>query len=77
MASQGDALVAAVAQPETVTLLAALPHALLLEVLSRVPVDCRLRCAECNAAGARRQQSHAVAAPGFVDRHGRPGARRQ
>jgi hypothetical protein len=44
MASQGDALAAAVAEPAPLTL-AALPHALLLEVLSRLPVDCRLRCA--------------------------------
>jgi hypothetical protein len=38
------ALSVAVAQPAPLTL-AALPHALLLEVLSRLPVDCRLRCA--------------------------------
>jgi hypothetical protein len=43
MASQEDAL--AVAEPAPLTL-AALPHELLLEVLSRLPVDCRLRCAE-------------------------------
>jgi hypothetical protein len=45
MASQADALAQAVAQPAPLTL-AALPHALHLEVLSRLPVDCRLRCAE-------------------------------
>jgi hypothetical protein len=47
MASEGDALAVAVAEPLSV---AALPLALLLEVLSRLPVDCRLRCAEvCRA----------------------------
>ncbi len=35
---------AAMAQPAPLTV-AALPHTLLLEVLSRLPVDCRLRCA--------------------------------
>jgi hypothetical protein len=57
MASEGGALAVAVAEPVALTV-AALPHALLLEVLSRVPhalvlhilsllpVDCRLRCAE-------------------------------
>jgi hypothetical protein len=44
MASQEDALVAAMAQLAPLSV-AALPHALLLEVLSRVPLDCRLRCA--------------------------------
>jgi hypothetical protein len=49
MASQGDARAAAMAKPAPLTL-AALPHALLLEVLSRLPVDSRLRCAEvCRA----------------------------
>jgi hypothetical protein len=45
MALQEDALVAAMAQLAPLTV-AALPHALLLEILSRLPVDCRLRCAE-------------------------------
>jgi hypothetical protein len=45
MASHDDDLVAAVSEPAPLTL-AALPHALLLEVLSRLPVDSRLRCAE-------------------------------
>jgi hypothetical protein len=47
MATHDDAL--AVTEPAPLTL-AELPHALLLEVLSRLPVDCRLRCAEvCRA----------------------------
>jgi hypothetical protein len=45
MASQGDARAAA-AEKTAALRLAALPHALLLEVLSRVPVDSRLRCRE-------------------------------
>jgi hypothetical protein len=49
MASQSDTLAVAVAKPAPLTV-AALPHALLLEVLSRLPrglpLDCRLRCAE-------------------------------
>jgi hypothetical protein len=40
MASQDDALAVAERAPLT---LAALPHALLLEVLSSLPADCRLR----------------------------------
>jgi hypothetical protein len=49
MASQGDALEVAAEEPAPLTV-AALPNALLLEVLSRLPVDCRLRCREvCRA----------------------------
>jgi hypothetical protein len=44
MGALGSALSTAVAQPAPLTL-AALPHALLLEVLSRLPADSRLRCA--------------------------------
>ncbi len=49
MATQGDARAVAVAESEPLTL-AALPRALFFEVLSRVPVDCRMRCREvCRA----------------------------
>jgi hypothetical protein len=44
MAMQSGALAAAVAEPAPLTL-ASLPDAMLLEVLSRVPVDSRLCCA--------------------------------